>query len=86
MSDAGSEEVKGAEILFWLTGCMLTNWTVDEVETPRWKGAALENKPSWVLPSPFKTSYNGEDWSPRPLTVRNAALLLSFGTHRLPDF
>ncbi|KAJ7902875.1 hypothetical protein B0H14DRAFT_2667939 [Mycena olivaceomarginata] len=60
---------------------------VDEVETPRWKGAALENKPSWILPSPFKTNYNGEDWSPRPLTVFELTMYeLSWTLRSKPDW
>ncbi|KAJ7302343.1 hypothetical protein DFH08DRAFT_794525 [Mycena albidolilacea] len=44
----------------------------DKAETGRWKPLAIENKPTWELPSPFEV-YDNPDWGrydrgPRPLT------------------
>ncbi|KAF7328869.1 hypothetical protein MVEN_02516600 [Mycena venus] len=46
--------------------------------SPQWKALAVENKPTWVLPSPFEVyaegEYGADEWGPRPKTVFELAM------------
>ncbi|KAF7328873.1 hypothetical protein MVEN_02517000 [Mycena venus] len=55
----------------------------DRIDGPRWESLAIENKPTWVLPSPFETY----QWSPQPLTVFELTMHeLSWTLRSKPDW
>ncbi|KAJ7764885.1 hypothetical protein B0H16DRAFT_1526075 [Mycena metata] len=60
-------------------------------QTARWEPLALENKPSWVLPSPFEMyapgRYYGADWGPQPVTLSEMGMYeLSWTLRSKPEW
>ncbi|KAF7328872.1 hypothetical protein MVEN_02516900 [Mycena venus] len=63
----------------------------DQVNVPRWKPMTMQNKPTWVLPSPFERynggQYGNDEWGPRPLTVFELTMYeLSWALRSKPDW
>ncbi|KAJ7021446.1 hypothetical protein C8F04DRAFT_1049845 [Mycena alexandri] len=60
-------------------------------QAARWEPLALENKPSWVLPSPFEAYapglYYGSDWGPQPVTLSEMGMYeLSWTLRSKPEW
>ncbi|KAJ7911603.1 hypothetical protein B0H13DRAFT_2009347 [Mycena leptocephala] len=57
----------------------------------RWEAIAIENKPTWVLPSPFELygtgRYYTDEWGPRPKTLFELAMYeLSWAIRSKPEW
>ncbi|KAJ7152942.1 hypothetical protein C8R46DRAFT_478738 [Mycena filopes] len=60
-------------------------------KTPGWEPLILEDKPSWVLPSPFEAYapglYYGCDWGPQPVTLSEQGMnALSWTLRSKPEW
>ncbi|KAJ7912500.1 hypothetical protein B0H13DRAFT_2007003 [Mycena leptocephala] len=66
----------------------LTPHTAYTEISARWEVIAVENKPTWVLPSPFKLYNPGRDeWGPRPKTLFELAMYeLSWAIRSKPEW
>ncbi|KAJ6510585.1 hypothetical protein C8R45DRAFT_964573 [Mycena sanguinolenta] len=58
-------------------------------ETGHWKALTLENKPTWVLPTPFQPyrRWDDDEWGPRPFTTFELTMCeLSWALRSKPEW
>ncbi|KAF7361406.1 hypothetical protein MSAN_01173700 [Mycena sanguinolenta] len=86
---SSSEETKGTDSLLSRRDVRVLSTKPTADETGHWKALTLENKPTWVLPTPFQLYHRWDEqgWGPGPFTTFELTMCeLSWALRSKPDW